>query len=61
MQKTIDEKLHCYDQILGRRRLWGLRWMLSPRNESWLYWTGFLPQGGGGRGRPPEEILPLQV
>ena len=29
------QKLHHYDQIAERRRLWSLRQMLPPGNDSW--------------------------
>ena len=34
----IDQKLHRYDHISGRRCLWSLRQMLSPGNDSWICW-----------------------
>ena len=36
MLLKIDQKLHRYDQISGRRCLWSLRQMLSPSNDSWI-------------------------
>ena len=35
------QKLHHYDQIAERRRLWSLSQMLSPGNDSWYIMSFF--------------------